>query len=147
MSKQNQTVFYLENLDFDWLPTRSRQWLARLGLALLPGLLGGLLNVGGLLVDAVIEFEYGLLIGACGGLLGGILVGLSSMILKIQPVEKTGFRRADLSSSMGASLRSGLRGGLLGWLVVGLPSDCGVGLASDFTPRSPSGCLSDSFSG
>jgi hypothetical protein len=41
LTRNNRTVFYLESLDFEWLPTLGKQWLARAGLIVASGLIGG----------------------------------------------------------------------------------------------------------
>jgi hypothetical protein len=82
LTRNNQTVFYLENLDFAWLPTRAQQRLARVGF----GISGGLI----------------------GGLIGGLTFGLSLSFFKIKPVDRAELRWADVPSRRSEALRFGL---------------------------------------
>jgi hypothetical protein len=73
MAIHNQTVFYLERLQLDWLPQRRRKTI-RVCNWLLFGLLAGL--GGGLSVGLALGLVDGLLVGLIVGLIGGSVVGL-----------------------------------------------------------------------
>ena len=118
LTKTNQTVFYLENLNFEWLPTAARQWPARVGFIVLVGLIVGLSYV--LIVELMLSL--GLIDGLIGGLraelrdglIVGLVVGLISAFLKIPPVERAAFGWVDASARR-AALRDGLIVGLIVW--------------------------------
>ena len=129
MREHNQTVFFLEHLQPDWLPKRPKafyQWSVGLVGALLGVLViwlsGGL--SGGLSVDLVI----GLVIWLVGGLVGGLLVGL----MKIAPAGDLTWSWEKARSKLRVGLRVGLPGGLPSglrrWLVFGLVFGLVVGL-------------------
>ena len=104
MSEHSQTIFFIEGLQPDWLPSRTR-WRARLFAPLIAGLMGGLaggLTVGLVLwpdsIEPVERFEWswkraggglvgglalGLLGGLAFGLLGGLVTGLNSAVLTL----------------------------------------------------------------
>ena len=121
LTRNNQTVFYLENLDFEWLPTRAHQWIARAGLLLISALSSGLI--------------FGLAFGRNswltgvlrGGLTVGLILGLSGNLFNIRPVEKAGFR-INPSFPIATALRNGLIFGLIGGLIDGLILGLSVGL-------------------
>ena len=123
LTRNNQTVFYLENIEFEWLPTRAKQLLARVGLIIAGGLIAGLIvwPIGFWLNQ---ELTSGLLFG----LIVGLIVGLLSAFLKLHPVERTGFRWTDVSSRKSAALRDGLTGGLIVGLLLGLLGGLSGGL-------------------
>lgn len=125
LTRNNQTVFYLENIEFEWLPTRAKQLLARVGLIIAGGLIAGLIvwPIGFWLNQ---ELTSGLLFG----LIVGLIVGLLSAFLKLHPVERTGFRWTDVSSRKSAALRDGLTGGLIVGLLLGLLFGLSGGLIS-----------------
>src|SRR5205823_432752 len=102
MQQSNQTVFYLELLQPDWLTDRGRRLLYRLSGGLLVGLLGGLLVV--------------LLCGLLGGLFFALLFGLVWMLTGLSTEQLD--ERMRLSSLQG--LWRWLRNGLLVGLLVGL---------------------------
>src|SRR6266567_3912593 len=77
MRQRNQTIFYLEQLQPDWLPKRRRafyQWSVGLGVGLFVGLGGGLLF--GLFDGLGAGLGVGLGIWLLSGLFVGLLVGL-----------------------------------------------------------------------
>lgn len=106
LMKNSQTVFYLENIDFNWLPKHTQRWLARAGVFLVVGLLFGLF------IGLTVELKNRLLFGLLGGLL--------SIMVKIQPAEKARFDRLNWSSRIRTALRSGLLTGLIFGLLFGL---------------------------
>src|SRR5207249_2307501 len=79
LSQHSQVVFYLENLQPDWLPSQKSRWqyalVDRLGWGSSIGLLSGLLS--GLVVGLPYGLVVGLLSGLAGGVLGGLMVGLT----------------------------------------------------------------------
>lgn len=68
MQRHNQTVFYLERIQPDWLPVQQR-WMPTIGVALVIGLI---MSVVGGVPDGLI---YGLQIGVFSGLICGLLSG------------------------------------------------------------------------
>jgi hypothetical protein len=74
MSTHSQTIFYLERMQFDWLPERQR-WVCRSLCRLVCGLVCGLF--GGLVGLLVVEMGYLESFGFVGGLVGGLAVGLA----------------------------------------------------------------------
>ncbi len=109
MVEQGQTLFLIERLQPEWLPTRAQRWrytlLDRGSGALGTGLIGGL--VSGLSVGLVDGLRYGLvdglLYGLLYGLIGGFFGGESIPLFK-----------------EGKKVLHTLRGVMLGALVVGL---------------------------
>jgi len=77
VAKHGQTVFYLERLQFDWVPS-GRQQAFRVYLILAGGLVQGL--VYGLIFGLVDGLLGGLLGGLVGGLVSGLSVGLSGLV-------------------------------------------------------------------
>jgi NACHT domain len=129
MRQRNQTIFFLEQFQPDWLPKRRRilyQW----GVGLLLGLFYGLLF--GLLLGLL----FGLVGGLVGGLLGlvfGLLLGLDT---KIEPAEAlTWYWKTGLLGGLVVGLLSGLFFGLLFGLVVGLVFGLVVGLVVGLSER------------
>jgi hypothetical protein len=152
LARNNQTVFYVENLDFASLPTRRQQRLARAGVGTV-GVLSGVLSVGlGFVLFSLVSMLSGMLSAGLSsvlvfwqvfGLRGmlslwvrgvseqqlrfvlgvGLGVGLSGAFLKIQPVDRAQFRWSDVSSQRSEALRLGLRYGLIFGLIFGLVSE------------------------
>lgn len=114
MRRRNQTIFFLEQLQPDWLPKRRRifyHWSSGLLVGLVYGLLGGLLV--GLLIGLIEGLITGLIVGLIGGLITGLFVKLRS---KIEPAEALvwSLRR------LGFGLFFGSFVGLIEGLIVGL---------------------------
>ncbi len=141
LTRNNQTIFYLESLDFHWLPTRAQQWLARVGLFVFSVLIFGLINgvcfglvlglIGGLIGELSFGVIYGLILGLIAGLIVGPIIGLLATVLQLQPVEKSKFRWADISSRRSKdALLFGLIGGLIFGLIGGLTNGLSGGLRS-----------------
>ncbi len=149
MQQQQQTEFYIERMQPDWLPdNRSRrvyQIVCGLGVGLLAWLISGLgvglvidlsnLSIGlyfGLsgLVDGL---YIGLLLGLVFGLLAGLGVGLSreQRIKKLLPaqifVNSPLVMRYSIRYGLLSGLLSGLFAGLFRGLFVGLPADLFAG--------------------
>jgi hypothetical protein len=100
LTQHSQTVFYLERMQPDWLPSGGH-WLPTQGARLLAGLVGGLL--GGLGAGLVYKLSTGLAAGLSGG----------EITTKMVPNE--GIHR-----SVRIAVSSGLAGGLIGGLLVRL---------------------------
>ena len=109
MVEHSQTVFYIEQLQPDWLPRRQR-WAPTWGIAALVGLVFGLVVV--------------LVFGLVFGLVVGLVFGLLTYEHEIASVEALRWSWADALSAVRNDWRSmlvlGLVGGLVGGLVVGL---------------------------
>jgi len=119
LAKNNQPIFYLESLDFQWLEARAERLLARVGLVVLSGLVGIL--VGGVIGGQTVGIHGRLWDGLESGLFGG-LIGAA---LKLRPAEYVHW--ANTSSQRSDALRDGLTVlrvagliGLIGGLFIGL---------------------------
>jgi len=82
LTRHNLTIFYLEDLTVDWLPTRTQRLLTRFGIVVASGPIFGL--IGWLIPD----FTYGLWFG----LLSGIVLALIMPLIELRPVESFRFR-------------------------------------------------------
>jgi eukaryotic-like serine/threonine-protein kinase len=145
LTQHNQTVFYLERMQPDWLPG-GQSWVpihaARLMASLLGGLVMGLLGwqAGGLHVrlawgyhpgsESEIELGWGLLGGLVGGLVG-IQAGYAKEITTIETVRWSwsGFL-TELFLPSGGRLVRGWAVGLLGGLFIGLGQGLDVTFAA-----------------
>jgi len=70
MAQHNQSIFYIEWMQPDWLPTRQQPWVVTLGEAALSGLIFGL--AGGLVFGLVVGLNAGLVFGLDAGLVGSM---------------------------------------------------------------------------
>jgi NACHT domain len=122
LTQQAQTVFYLEHLQPEWLPTlRWRRCytlvdrLGGLGFGLVVGLVSGLVSVLAvrLVVGAAFELVGGLLFGLLYGQFEGLVIGLVAALFGGTGSTSFIYRRR---------LPTMLRSGALGGLVVGLVS-------------------------
>ena len=126
MTWQNQTEFFVERLQPDWLPTRAMQFqyvvLDRL--------------VGGLLVGQV----YGLGVGLVSGLLGGVVFGL---VFGLVILFFGGETSIDVLQQhpLGRTIWDGLAGGLVFGLVGGLVGGAVFGLADGLVDGAMFGVL------
>jgi hypothetical protein len=127
LSEQNQTVFYLERMQPEWLPTSRAKWsytlVDRLGGGLVLGLLAGLVN--GLLFGLVLtDFS-----GRDAGLLLAPGVLLVSALFGGDSARLPGHER-----SLSLILRRAVVGtvvvGLCAWLIVGLILALSSGLSA-----------------
>jgi DNA polymerase III delta prime subunit len=129
MVRLNQSVFHLEELSEEWLPTRAQRvsalWGKRLFVGLVFGLVFGLVNwLGELLVYGLV---FGLVRGLVAGLIFGLVVGLVFGLI--------GERRVvDTLRWSWQGARSGLVPGLVVGLVVGLVWGLEVGLLGGLAP-------------
>lgn len=145
LTRNNQAVFHLEDLQVGWLPTRTRKerWLLTLGVAVANGLAAGLifgLAIGLIFVLWTLTLRpsealslglyYGLHFVLPGGLIAGLLVGLSAALVELRPVETMRFTLADMRSRIPKAMRYGLLGGLSGGLLGGLSDGLSSGLSS-----------------
>jgi hypothetical protein len=112
MHKRDQTVFYLEQMQPDWLPaTHAYEWYA----VRLPGILIGVLL--SLLVSALLPNSFDPVRWVVYGFIGGYIGGLFS---RIQHAETTTSRQRGIFRSFVASLFTSLLLGLCVWLGVWL---------------------------
>ena len=133
LTQHSQTVFYLERMQPDWLPSGGH-WLPTQGARLLAGLVGGLLGGLGAVLEAVLLGTWpdvlvgGLIVGIIATLIGG-LTGYSQ---EITPIETVHWSWSKCLSDLLLPSRRGLRAGLLAGLGAGLLAGLGAGL---FSPR------------
>jgi hypothetical protein len=152
MTQHDQTVFYLERMQPDWLPPGQR-WVPTQGSKVLAGLLGGPLGglLGWLLEGLAFALGFGLgrgpgeglfwdlAGGLAGGLLGGLVGGLAGGLVgyseEIRPIETvrwswSGFL-AELFLLSGRRLSRGWAVGLVGGLLIGLSQGLAVMLSAE----------------
>ena len=122
MQQHSQTIFYLEQLQPDWLPKKQRGFY-RWSVGLLFGLVGGLLS--GLFLGLVGGLLIGLFLGMMIGLFIGLLFGLN---LEIKPVEAFTWSWKGLTFGLFLGLVGGLLFGLLGGLPGGLAANLPFGM-------------------
>ncbi|MFL5625105.1 MAG: protein kinase domain-containing protein [Ktedonobacteraceae bacterium] len=142
MKRHNQTVFYIEHLQPDWLTDRHRRLLYRLSVGPLVGLAAGLWA--GLAAGQIFDLTSGLSAGLAFGLVVGLPIGLVLWLAfglgQIQPREMltrswrgtkqnivAGLVAGSLSAPL-IALVGGLSVGLFFGLIVGLPVGLIVGL-------------------
>lgn len=114
MKRQSQTVFYLEQLQPEWLTDQRRRLLYRLSVCLMVMLLIGL--VFGLGLSLLVELGY--------GLLGGLIVAARP----IQPGEALTWSLRDAKRNSVIGLLGGLGCGLISGLLSLLHHGLGYGL-------------------
>ncbi len=123
MKRQNQTVFYLEQMQPDWLP---KQWQRSVYRALAGGVSGGLLGgLIGLAVGVIVGSSssssslLGAAIGSVIGLNLGLTIGLIIGLLHLKSAE---IRTAEVITWSWANARlaaiASIVGGSLGWLIL-----------------------------
>jgi len=113
LKRQGQTVFYVENVSEQWLPTRLQRGLARTAISIGIGVVCG---VGfalafGISLVLLVLFAYGLIFG--------LLFGLPVAFMELRPVEAMRFSLENLHSRFNAAMRFGGRITAILWLVVG----------------------------
>jgi DNA polymerase III delta prime subunit len=121
MSQHGQTVFLIERMQPDWLPTRAQQ-IVTVGTAAMVGLLGGLI--------------FGLFVGMVGGLLVGIIFGLltGQMFMQygysknIRPVERLRLSWLEMLYSLFIGLLAGMVVGMVVGIMFGLLIGIVVGM-------------------
>ena len=128
MQRHQQTVFFLEQLQPDWLADRRRRLLFQLVFGLFLGLGGGLLVglVSGLVYRLLDGPVIGLVAGLVYGLVAGLLVGLA--INQLDELRPNQGIWGSAQIGLGYRLVYGLFGGLVIGLLLGLLSDLFVGL-------------------
>jgi DNA polymerase III delta prime subunit len=99
LKRNKQTVFYLENLTENWLPTRAQKWLPRAAIAIGSGLVGGLI------------------FGSSDGQIGALLFGLVSSFMPIRPVETMRISSVGVSSRLPRAARTALIFGVVFGLI------------------------------
>jgi predicted lipid-binding transport protein (Tim44 family) len=114
MVRHNQSMFYLEWMQPNWLPTRAQQKAVKLGAAITNGL------VHALLVGLLVGLGFWLAGGLVFGLLVGLLYGLLGYEEKIRPVEALRWSWSDARYGLVPTLVMGLVFGLVFGLLVGL---------------------------
>ncbi len=129
MKRQNQTVFYIEQMQPDWLPKKGLRYLYRaLVGALLGGFLGGLIGaaIGGIFYSLLFPFNpyiHSRFFGAANwpviALVVGLILGLSMGLvylksMEINTVEVISWSWAKARLATIASIVSGS----LGWLII-----------------------------
>jgi hypothetical protein len=143
MAMHEQTVFYLERVQPDWLPTQTQKWTVRWGVAIALGLWCGLA------LGLVSGMYGGLFRGLGGGLVGGLSGGLFGYGSEITPAEtlrwswasvRRGWRSVlvcalfvGLFGALGGGLYAGLSSGLFGALGGGLGGMLVFGLVFGLT--------------
>jgi eukaryotic-like serine/threonine-protein kinase len=134
-----QSVFYPDWLQPDWLPTPRQRWLATSGLSLAAALTFGLaVGLGlGLAGGWVGGWGVGLPVGLAGGMAGGLLgamgMGLTRRGVRIKPIEPTRWSWSTARHRLAVGLAGGLAGGLAFGLTVGLSGGPGLGLGVGLT--------------
>ena len=131
--QKHQTVFHLEDLNEEWLPTRPERWLSRAGTVVASGLSGGLI------FGPILAVSFGLILGRSfsmtvapsgsrsvvvgglgfwlyfgltWGLTLGLSLGLIGAFAKLQPIEAMRIGLAGMASRLRSAARVGLSVGL-----------------------------------
>ena len=128
MQRHQQTVFFLEQLQPDWLADRRRRLQYQLVVGLVVGLVGGLVVglVSGLVYGLLDGLVVGLVVGLVSGLVAGLVYGLAiNQLDELRPNQ--GIWRS-AQNGLGYRLVNGLFVGLFVGLLLGLLSDLFVGL-------------------
>jgi eukaryotic-like serine/threonine-protein kinase len=130
LTRDNQTVFHLEDLQGGWLPTptRNERWLLTLGVAVATGMASGLIvGLNQLIVWILMSKELisGLISGLNSGLIinvlgSGLVFGLIAALMRLRPVDTMRFSPADMPSRIPKAIRYGLLVGLIVGLIAGL---------------------------
>jgi len=114
MAEHNQTVFYLEKMQPDWLPDDSLQQanaiVAVLSIMLISGLSIGLF--GGLIGGP--SPVIGVILGLVGGLFGGMFAGIKALGGEIKTVETISWSWSDIKKNLFGWLVFLMVGGLYG---------------------------------
>jgi hypothetical protein len=125
MRRNEQTIFYLEDLRESWLSTRLRRWLSRAGIFIGSGLIGGLFGALVSMAVALLTFTdmsitmkvvsglaYGMIIGACIGLVAG-MIGAFTELRPVERIQISLTSMSRLQNAMRVSLITGLSSGLI----------------------------------
>jgi tetratricopeptide (TPR) repeat protein/MFS family permease len=126
MLQHSQTVFYIEQMQPDWLSSKGRRKL--LFYHAVVGLIVGL--IAGLAVGLIFGQLFGLVGGIIGGLIAGLIGGVATQEkTSIQPAEKIIVSWANMKQSIASGFVLGV-GGILGST---LGSSLGIGLVGVLT--------------
>ena len=111
--QRSQTVFLIERIQPDWLPSISEKLYYNLGLSLLGGTLIGL--VVGIHLGSVFGIQSGLVGGLFLGILGGLIAGLilGRIQNQIETVETLKWSWEKARKSIPSSLRIGISVGIV----------------------------------
>ncbi len=135
MSQHGQTVFLIERMQPDWLPTRVQQWIMVVGVA------------------AIILLSFALVFVQLVGLFGLLFVSCIAIVIwpleyrdDIQLVETLHFSWSGMRTSVTAGrlftlIFAALCGGVVGWLVGGLVFGLSSGLSVGLVGWLPSGLV------
>ena len=154
--EQDETEFFIERLQPNWLPSRSQRRIYRLvsgligglSVGLIFGLISGLSDelivrlsdelmgrlVSGLSVGLSVELMVGLVSGLSSGLIFGLMVGVSGRLRvrlghsEIKTIETLQFSLEEAKNGLIVGLSVGLSVGLVSGLVSGLSVGLSVGL-------------------
>ena len=138
LTRTKQTVFYLESLGVDTLPTLPERWLSRTGIVLACIVVGAL--IGGLIFGLIELIAPGDLLpirliaemGLTFALISGLFVGLIATFTKLQPVQVLRFSFTVAKPRMAKALRGGLIVGVICGLC-GLIAGLSYGLIAGLT--------------
>lgn len=158
LRRNSQSIFYLESVDVQWLPTRAQRWLSEVGIVVtnlimsgLSGLIAGLVTGlifgrsttsewlhAGLSGGLMFSLAGWLIVGLNVGLISGLLGGLVGAFMELRPVEKLRIGLADMSSRLRRAVRAGLIGGGSVGLGIGLFVGLVAGLTGGLVVKVPS---------
>lgn len=113
---KDHTVFYLENLQANWLPTHTQRWLSGAGTVVACGLIFGLVVFPG--VELVVGFDPSNAVGDLTlTMIIGLIVGLIGAFMELRPVETIHIGLSGLAFRLHRAVHVGLIFGLVFWLV------------------------------
>jgi hypothetical protein len=160
MQRFDQSVFHLELMQPDWLPSPQQQRIVTQGVAGAVGLTAGLVTglvtgLGAWAAEGVYPGGFdpvltGLIFGLAAALFFGLFVAWAAYEQRIQPAERMSWSwaeaRARRAFGLTAGLIAGLGGGLVFWRtfpwIVGLIASLGFGLAGWLVTMLASGLTS-----
>ena len=120
MKAHGQSLFYLDWMQPDWLPTKTQRRLVTVGVAVAAGLACGLTSALGAVLLNASELSERLTDGLGSGLVFGLIVGLVAYQSTISPTERLHWSLAGVLRRLPRLLGAGLLGGALFALVFGL---------------------------
>ena len=135
MSQHGQTIFLIEKMQPDWLPTRTQQWIMVVGVA------------------AIILLSFALVFVQSAGLFGLLFVLCIGIVIwpleyrdVIRPVETLHFSWSAMRTSVTAGrlftwIFAALCAGLIGWTAFGIVFGLSVGLSVGLVCWLPSGLV------
>jgi hypothetical protein len=108
LTRNKQTVFYLEDLDFDWFRTPIQRLLARAAVAVSCTVAAGVLLL--LIIEVILGrlsgYGLGLREAVPSWLSIGTIFGLIAVSVKLKPKERVAFARRQLSTRVAAAVPS-----------------------------------------